>query len=121
MSQNTVISNCRIFLRQLHLFCKIGIDPAECEVIQHILLDVEIAPANSSEPNTPAVDYAAVMRRMEQFASEKQHTLLETFAQEAAEIIMAEFDAAHVRIICRKPRPFLQLEEASAEVALERR
>ena len=118
MSQTTATPNCRIFLRRLRLFCKIGIDPAECETAQHLLLDVEITPANDGKPDTPVVDYATVMRRMEQFAAEKQHALLETFAREAAEIIAAEFDVAHVRVTCRKPRPFSQLEEAGAEVSL---
>lgn len=96
--------------------CKIGIDAAEREVPQRIMADIEIAPLADAAGGRPAVDYAAVLRRMRAFAAEKRHDLLESFAEEAADIILREFAAAEVRVVCGKPRPFSDLECAAAEV-----
>ena len=42
--------------------------------------------------------------------------LLEDFADEAADIILREFAAAEVRIVCCKPSPFADIAAACAEV-----
>ena len=82
----------RIFLRGIRFYCRIGIDAAEREVRQKLLADVEIVPIATSESSAlPAVDYAAVLRRLRVFAESKQHDLMENFAEEAADIILNEF------------------------------
>ncbi|MGI9305711.1 MAG: dihydroneopterin aldolase [Gammaproteobacteria bacterium] len=103
----------------MRLFCKIGIDPAEACAPQLLLADIEIAPVRRAE-NTPVVDYAAVFRRLQSFAAEKQHGLMEEFAEQAAQIILSEFAAEEVRIYCRKPRPFADLGEAGVEFTATR-
>ncbi|MGI9296347.1 MAG: dihydroneopterin aldolase, partial [Gammaproteobacteria bacterium] len=108
--------HCRIFLREIRLRCKIGIDAAERETPQRVLADMEIAPAAAAAPDRPAVDYAAVLRRLREFAASKQHGLLEHFAEEIADIVLTEFAAAEVRVFCRKPEPFSDLGAAGAEV-----
>ena len=112
---DTPVRHCRIFLREIRLRCKIGIDAAERETPQLLLADADIVPAEDAAPGRPAVDYAAVLRRLRAFAAAKQHLLMEHFAEEAADIILEEFAAAEVRISCRKPRPFSDLGAAGAE------
>lgn len=107
-------------MRDLRLHCVIGIDPAEREAPQQVVLDIEIALARAAGEAAdgvprPAVDYAAVMRRMQEFAASKPHGLMEDFAAEAAGVIVSEFDAAEALVRCRKPRPFSNLGEAAAE------
>ena len=92
-------------------------DAAEREVPQRVLADVEISPAAlPASSDCPAVDYAAVLRRLREFAASKQHGLLEHFAEEIADIVLNEFAAAEVRVSCRKPEPFPDLAAAAVEV-----
>ena len=115
-SKNITSPNCRIFLRGIRLKCKIGIDAAEREIAQLIIADVEMTPAADAAPGRPAVDYAAVLRRLRDFAAAKQYDLLEHFAEEAAQTILREFAAADVRIACYKPKPFADLNAAGVEI-----
>lgn len=114
---------CRIILRQLRLFCKIGIDPAEQEIAQQLLTDIDITPSADSVADSavPSVDYAAVIIRLREFAAAKPHALMENFARQAATMIITEFAADTVRIYCRKPRPFADIEEAGVEIIEHRR
>ncbi|MGU9951136.1 MAG: dihydroneopterin aldolase [Gammaproteobacteria bacterium WSBS_2016_MAG_OTU1] len=109
-------THCRIFLRQMSISCKIGIDPAEQQTPQKLILDVEITPAADDASSILSVDYAAVFYRLQTFAAAKQHTLLETFAAEVADILLNEFAIAAVRVVCEKPRPFAGLGGAAAEI-----
>lgn len=113
-------AHCRIFLRKIRISCFIGIDQAETEVPQQLLLDVEITPEALPAADTPAVNYAAVLHCLQTFAAGKRHDLLENFALQAATAIMNEFAVAAVRLYCCKPHPFANLGEAGAEVRLEK-
>lgn len=114
MNQDS-FSDCRIFLRRMVVSCKIGVDRAEAHAPQMLLVDAEIIPARGA-----FCDYAAVRRRLRALAESKQHGLMEDFAREAAEMILAEFPAEKARIVCRKPRPFADVGEAGAEVEIRR-
>lgn len=120
-SQNDIPArHFRIFLRGIRLHCKIGIEAAEREVPQLLTADAEITPAADAAAGCPAVDYAAVLRRLREFAAEKRRDLLEEFAEEAADMILREFAAAEVRFVCRKPNPFADVDAAGAEVRKSR-
>ena len=116
MSNAPPARDCRIFLRQMSVLCKIGIDPAEREAAQRLMLDVDIAPSAEASSPLPAVDYAEVFHRLQTFAAGKQHALMEDFASEVADILLEEFAIAEVRVRCEKPRPFPGLAAAAAEV-----
>ena len=110
----------RIILRGLRLSCIIGIDAAEKDIAQRVLVDADITPATAQTSDLPTIDYAAVVRRLREFAAAKSHGLLETFAEEAAELVLAEFTAVEIRLYCRKPSPFADLEEAGVEIVRKR-
>lgn len=125
MTDSSFIPHFRIFLREIRLSCRIGIDPAENEVSQLLLTDVEITPVakpeSVSDGQKPEVDYAAVLARIREFAASKQHQLMEQFASEVADIILNEFAAAEVKVSCRKPTPFSDIAEAGVEVCKTRK
>ena len=115
-SESSPHSHCRIFLRQLRLYCKIGVDAAEQDIKQYLLIDIDITPATASHNARPAVDYARVAKAIQALADDKHYALIENIADDIANMILANFAARAVRIYCRKPKPFAYLGEAGVEI-----
>ena len=83
-----------------------------------LLLDVDITPAKPPNATLPAIDYAAVCAQLRDFAASKQHYLIEDFARETAALIMENYAAATVTVVCRKISPFADLAAAGVEITL---
>lgn len=109
-----------IILRGLSLKCIIGIDAAEKCVRQLLLLDVVLNPDKAAAADTPAVDYHAVVCCLHNLAAQSRHGLMEDFAEEAATVLLREFNISRVRVYCRKPKPLAGLAEAGVEIIRER-
>ena len=65
------------------------------------------------------IDYGVVRERLQRLLKEHRLTLLESFAQTIADILIGEFGAHWVRVVVVKPRKFDDVE--SVGVAIERR
>jgi dihydroneopterin aldolase len=91
-----------IFIHDLRVQTRIGVYPWEAELSQTVRLDVEFgAPADApfhSDDFADALDYAAVVRRLQAFAANHPHRLLERFAQAIADIALTEFRVPWVRV-----------------------
>ena len=91
-----------IFVENLRVTTRIGIYAWERELPQTLQLDLELGLASdkafASDDFNDALDYAAVVARINRYAGEHGHQLMERFAQGIADIVLAEFEANWVRV-----------------------
>lgn len=91
-----------VFINQLTVETVIGLYPWEQQVKQPLAISVEClwdnrSPAASGDLRH-ALDYAAVIRRIEMFAKDHPHQLLECFAEALAQCLIAEFAMPKLRL-----------------------
>lgn len=96
-----------VFIRELTVDTVIGIYDWERTVRQTISLDLEMAfdmrPAAHSENVDDALDYAAVAQRLTAFISGSEFLLVETLAEQCADIVITEFSVPWLRLRLCKP------------------
>jgi dihydroneopterin aldolase len=98
-----------IFVRELRVETRIGVYAWEQHLAQPLLIDIELGlpstKAFTSDDFADALDYAAVVKRVQAFAADHPHKLLERFADALAELLRAEFGSPWVRIRVAKIAP----------------
>ncbi len=91
-----------IFIHELKIKTLIGIYPWERKVAQTIQLDIEIALPTSKACQTDnfedALDYASIIKRINESLSQKQFSLLEALAEHIAQIILTEFKSPWTKV-----------------------
>jgi len=91
-----------IFIHDLRVRTRIGVYAWERELPQLVRLDVELGvpseAAFRSDNIADALDYAAVVNRLQVLASDHPHHLLERFAQAIADIALSEFHVPWVKV-----------------------
>ena len=91
-----------IFIHDLRVRTRIGVYAWERQLPQMLRLDVELGlPSDApfrSDDIADALDYAAVVKRLQAFAADHRHQLLERFAQAVADIVLHEFAATWVKV-----------------------
>jgi dihydroneopterin aldolase len=101
----------------------IGIHDSELHRPQTIRIDLTAGvprpPACDTDQIGDTIDYGVVRERLQRLLREHRLTLLESFAQSIADILIGEFGAHWVRVVVVKPRKFDDVE--SVGVAIERR
>jgi 7,8-dihydroneopterin aldolase/epimerase/oxygenase len=114
----------KIFVHDLRVQTRIGIYDWERELAQTLRLDVELGLTSDrvfiSGDFADAIDYAAVVRRLQGFAADHPHQLLERFAQAVADIILVEFAAAWVKVRVAKLAPIAGVRELGVEIERQR-
>jgi dihydroneopterin aldolase len=112
-----------IFIHDLRVETRIGVYEWEAELSQTIRLDVEIGlPSDDvfqSGEFADALDYAAVVKRLQGFAADHPHKLIERFAQAVADLLIADFGAPWVKVRVAKIAPIAGVRELG--VAIERK
>ena len=92
----------KVFIEALEIECVIGIYDWERKIRQPIALDIEMDFDNripaASDDIADTLDYKAVSKRLIEFVSQSSYGLVETLAERCCEIILAEFNVAHVRL-----------------------
>ena len=95
-----------IFIHELKIKALIGIYPWERKVAQTIQLDMEIALPTSKACQTDnfkdALDYASIVKRINESLSQKQFSLLEALAEHIAQIILTEFKSSWTKVSVAK-------------------
>lgn len=104
----------------MRFHARVGVLPHEREHPQPIEVDVTVwhdrrGPATLSS----IVDYRALYEATARVAA-ANHELLETIADEIADLVLAEHAVARVRIAVRKPNVALPGPLAHAEVVIDR-
>jgi dihydroneopterin aldolase len=96
-----------VFIRQLQIETVIGIYDWERTTRQNIVLDLEMATdvkrAAASENIADALDYHAISLRLTEFLSAQKFLLIETLAEQCAELLMREFNVPWLRLTVIKP------------------
>ncbi len=96
-----------IFIHDLRVQTIIGIYDWEREVKQTIAVDLEMATdirkAASSENIEDTLNYKGVSKRLQTFIKESNFQLIETMAEEIAQILREEFHVPWVKVTLHKP------------------
>ncbi len=112
-----------IFIHDLRLETRIGVYEWEQQLAQTLRLDLELGlPSDAafrSDDFRDALDYAAIVKRLQRLAAEHPHKLMERFAQAVADVVLAEFKAPWVKVRVAKLAPIAGVRELG--VAIERR
>ncbi len=111
-----------IFIRELRVETRIGVYEWEQHMAQPLLLDIEIevpsAKAFATDNFADALDYSAVVKRVQAFATDHPHKLLERFAEAIADILRGEFGAPWASVRVAKLAPIAGVKQIG--VAIER-
>jgi dihydroneopterin aldolase len=112
----------KIVVSDLRFSTKIGVYDWEREAAQPVLINLEIG-LPSAKPCTSddihdALDYAAVVRRIQALLSDHPHQLLERLAEAIAQIVLGEFGAPWVKVNLAKIAPLAGVKAIA--VSLER-
>lgn len=84
---------------------------------QPLLLDADITlAAPPAGDAAPALDYRAAVIQLRELAAAAHCGLMETFAERAADLLLAEDAVRQVRLYVRKPRVFADLAAAGVEI-----
>ncbi len=96
-----------VYIRELEVETVIGIYDWEREIRQTVSLDLEmgtdINAAASTEDIDNTLNYKSVSDRLIDFISESEFLLVETMAQQIADIVMNEFGVRWLRLRLGKP------------------
>lgn len=96
-----------VYIRELEIRTIIGIYDWEREQRQIVSLDLEmgsdIAKAAATDTIENALDYKAVAKRLIDFIENSEFYLVETMAEQVAEIVLTEFNVPWVKLRLGKP------------------
>lgn len=97
----------RVFINDLRINTIIGIYDWERQVRQTVSLDIEMAHDNRKAAETDdiqhALNYKAVAKRLIAFVEASEFLLVESMAEQAANIIRSEFSVPWLRLTLKKP------------------
>jgi dihydroneopterin aldolase len=109
-----------IFIHDLRVETRIGVYDWEQHLPQTLRIDVELGltshEAFRSDDFNDALDYAAVVKRIQTLAREHPHKLMERFAQAIADIVLHEFGAPWVKIRVAKLAPISGVREVGITI-----
>jgi dihydroneopterin aldolase len=112
----------RIFINDLRIETRIGVYEWEQHLAQPLLVNLEFelpsAQVFSSDRFEDALDYSAVVKRLQVLAAEHTHKLLERFAEAIAEILRREFGVSWASVRVAKLAPLAGVRQIG--VAIER-
>ncbi len=112
----------KIIIRNLEFYASLGVSPAEREVGQRLLANVEssydLRRAGQSDRLADTVSYSELARTVQQVGTETECKLLEFMAEEMVRAILARFPVDDVRLqLFKKPPPTsLLMEVAGVEI-----
>lgn len=96
-----------VYIRELEIETIIGIYDWEREQKQTVSMDLEmgtdIVPAANSEDIANTLDYKAVAKRLIEFVEGSEFYLVETMAEQIAQIVLTEFSVPWLRLRLGKP------------------
>jgi len=97
----------KVFIEGLEIEALIGVYDWERRIRQPLLFDLEMAFDNrkpaTSDDVADTLNYKDVSKRLIEYVAQSDFGLVETLAERCAEIVLREFDVAHVRLKLSKP------------------
>ncbi len=102
----------------------VGIFDWEREVPQQVILDLELATdiraAAAADDIHATVDYKAVSDRLADFIGANQFRLIETLAEQCADIVLQEFAVTSLTLRVSKPEAIPAADTVSVEITRQR-
>ena len=96
-----------IFLRDLRVETIVGVWDWERKIRQTVSIDLEMAAdirrAAASDSLDDTLNYKLVAKRVQQFVAESSFQLVETLAENIAEVVINDFDVPWVEVRVNKP------------------
>lgn len=96
-----------IFLRDLRVETIVGVWDWERKIRQTVSIDLEMATdihrAAASDSLDDTLNYKLVAKRVQQFVAESSFQLVETLAENIAEVVLNDFDVPWVEVRVNKP------------------
>ncbi len=112
----------RIFINDLRIETRIGVYEWEQHLAQPLLVNLEFelpsARVFSSDRFEDALDYTAVVKRLQELAAVHTHKLMERFAEAIADILCNEFKAPWASVRVAKLAPLAGVKQIG--IAIER-
>lgn len=96
-----------VYLKELEVETVIGIFDWERKIKQIVSLDLEmqtdVAAAAATDHIDQALDYKTIAKRLISFIEESEFQLIETMAEQIADIVLTEFNVPWLRLRLSKP------------------
>jgi dihydroneopterin aldolase len=112
----------RIFINDLRIETRIGVYEWEQHLAQPLLVNIEFELPSvqvfTSDRFEDALDYSAVVKRLQALAADHTHKMLERFAEAIGEILCREFGAPWASVRVAKLAPLAGVKQIG--VAIER-
>ena len=109
-----------IFITDLRIETRIGVYEWEKHVKQPVMLNIQIAMpdarAGVSDEIADALDYAAVVARLQALLADHPHKLLERLAENIARVVLDEFRAPWVRVQLAKLAPLAGVRQLGVSI-----
>lgn len=106
LTENKLMAD-KIFLEQLEVPCIIGIFDWERKVKQKLLIDLEMPvdarKAAKKDSIDATLDYKGIAKRCIDFISKSKYFLIETLAEDLAQLLLKEFKLANIMVRVSKP------------------
>ncbi len=95
-----------IIVKDLEVFCRVGVSEEERAQAQRLLITAEMArdflAAAENDDLAATIDYHAVTERLLRFGKEWDWRLIETLAEDIARVLLDEFKADSVSVEVKK-------------------
>lgn len=112
----------KVFLKGVRLKARLGIYAWEQAIEQTVLMDLEMQTEAASAAQHDQIDhtlnYQKVVERVRSWLPEQRFQLVETLAEQIAQLIKQEFAVSWLRLTLHKPYVFSDIE--SVGVVIER-
>jgi dihydroneopterin aldolase len=113
----------KIFIKQLGVFMTIGVHAWEQSIRQKLLIDLEVSwptqKAGAADDYQQTLCYAAIAERLEAKFSAQPCALIETVAEQTAQLILHEFGAPRVQVTVEKPSALPQAQTVGVTIVRE--
>jgi dihydroneopterin aldolase len=114
-----------VFVQGLELYCVIGLQPWERQVMQKVRIDIQMAadcrPAAGTDDPALALDYRAVSKRVQQLVEGSSFQLVEALAETIAMALLTDFPRADsVTVKVAKPGAVRFAEAVGVEIERSR-
>jgi dihydroneopterin aldolase len=97
----------KILIPDFRVSCRVGVPEKERKTEQDLLLDIELhldlLQAGRADDFAETVDYDAVCSMVETTVKLRSRKLIETVAEEVAEVLLANYPVQGVKVRVRKP------------------
>ena len=113
-----------IFLSEMKVETIVGIWDWERKIRQTVSIDLQmgadIRRAAASDSIDDTLDYKLVAKRVQQFVAESSFKLVETLAENIAEVVISEFEVPWVEVRVNKPGAIRSARDVGVKIRRER-